>query len=208
MVQHHADLACMWFGGCQELTKRCACTFRPLMMDVCKPSSRAWLNRRTQRARTKLFICIVLCAQLTRAHRSRKDSLTDQEAGSLVKTHNWICWIIRQGIQRQNLLKPCQKCRVDGAQAPGLLQMWLDLVFFRTSATKVCERWAQKPASTTFSASRRNDQRAWPSGASEQARAVILARCVPSISIGRPERGASSRQAKPVVLSPSRQEAT
>jgi hypothetical protein len=48
--------------------------------------------------------------------------------------------------------------------------------FFSTTPTVSCEMLSQKPSSIALSANNRSVQRAWPWGAVEQAKAVILAR--------------------------------
>jgi len=53
-----------------------------------------------------------------------------------------------------------QKGRINLAQAPGLLQVRLEVVFLSTSRTKVYETSSQIPLSTALSASRRKLQRA------------------------------------------------
>ncbi len=55
-------------------------------------------------------------------------------------------------------------------------------------------------SSTALSANKRKDHRSYPLGASLQARAVILARWRPSISVGRPGLGLSCKTSKPVSL--------
>jgi hypothetical protein len=55
--------------------------------------------------------------------------------------------------------------------------------FFSTTPTVSCEMLSQKPSSIALSANNRSVQRAWPWGAVEQAKAVILARAVPSILV-------------------------
>src|SRR5919202_4379858 len=146
----------------------------------------------------------MVLAHLTRLHWDRGEGLTDQEAGPFVEADDRVGGVIRQRIERQNLLHAGETERVQGAKAPHRGQMRLQFVCFRISATEVCEMVSQKPASTAFSASRRTVQRSWPVGAALHARAVIWARCVPSIAMGRPERGASWRQAKPAAWYVSR----
>ena len=58
--------------------------------------------------------------------------------------------------------------------------MRLQLVFFRVLWTVICETSGAMPSSTTFSAKSRTVQRAYPSGAAEQAKVVNRAANDPS----------------------------
>ena len=77
--------------------------------------------------------------------------------------------------------------------APHLLQMWLQFVFFRNLRTPACEMVSTNSSSTALSASRRSVQRFRPSGGSEQARAVMWAAVRPASLRGFPDRGFSSK---------------
>src|SRR5262245_51663693 len=100
VIQHQPDLARMRISCRQCLTKLRELTLGASLLNLRKPSSTEWLNCRKQRTRAKLFVLIMLFGNLAFAHRSRQQGITNQEARALVKTHDRIGWIIRQGIER------------------------------------------------------------------------------------------------------------
>jgi hypothetical protein len=128
-------------------------------MDLAEAPPGQRLNGGQQGAGAALLIGVVLFAHLARSHRHRQQRLTDQKTGPFIKANHRILRVVGQGIQGQNVLHACKKERIEGANAPGLRQMRFQLVFFRMVPTVVCERASQKPASTTFSASKRKVQR-------------------------------------------------
>ena len=101
----------------------------------------------------------MLFALLAGRKRDWEKRVANQETRSFVKTDHWIGRVIGQGINGEQVLHARQEGRIERAKAPGLLQMRFQVVFFNRFPTKVCEIVAQKPASTTFSASRRRVQR-------------------------------------------------
>src|SRR6266487_3938090 len=199
IVLHQSDLARLRIPPGERLTKQRILALAALPMYLPQASSGQWLNRCEQRAGAQLFIFVMLFARLPWLHRYRHERVADQETRSFVKTDHRIGRVVGQGIQCENGLHPGQERGIEFSKAPGLHEMRFQVGFFNRLPTIVWEMVGQKPASTTLSASSRSVQRSWPSGASEQASAVILARCVPSMTIGRPDRGASCRQARPVA---------
>src|SRR5205085_5081488 len=145
-------------------------------------------NRHQQRARAVLFIGVMLAGGLPGFHRKPGHRVADQETGALVKANQRIALVYLQAVEVENLLHAGDESRVHNANAPGLIQVRSEFVFFSIFLAAVCDKRWQWPSSTALSASRRSVQRARPAGGVEQARAVTLARCLPSISIGRRER--------------------
>jgi hypothetical protein len=79
----------------------------------------------------------VLLGNLAFAHRAWQQRIANQETGSFIEAHDRIGRIVGLGIQPQDVFKLRQKGSSDCANAPGLLQMGLEFVFFSTSRTKV-----------------------------------------------------------------------
>jgi len=176
IVLYQSDLDRVWILGGKCLAKQRVRSFGALWVYLRQALASQRFDCRQQRTRAKLFILVVLFSWLAWLHRCRNEGVADQKAGPFVIADYRIVRVIRQRIECQNALHLGQKGRSEGAKAPGLLYMWLQLVFFRIVPTIVCEIVSQKPASTTFSARRRKVQRSWPSGASLHANAVTLAR--------------------------------
>ena len=128
-------------------------------------------------------------AYLSRLQCQRLDFFADQKARTLIIANDGIQRIVGLGVEFQNLLHACQKATVQRSNTPGAFEVWLQFVFLSTCPTSVWEICSQYSSSTALSASSRKLHWAYPSGGVLQASAVILARCAPSISMGRPERG-------------------
>jgi hypothetical protein len=67
----------------------------------------------------------VLLGDLAFAHGSWLQRVTNQKAGTLIKTHHRIGLVIGQGGACQDLLKAGKKGRINRADAPGLAPMGL-----------------------------------------------------------------------------------
>src|SRR4051794_14050389 len=94
-------------------------------------------------------------------------------------------------IELQHLLHASQKLGRDLSDAPLQAQMGLQDVFFRMPWMVVWLISSIQASSTTLSANKRSVQRACPSGAVLQARAVIWARRPPSTRVGAALRALS-----------------
>src|SRR5262249_1094019 len=164
------------------------------------------LDRGQQRTGAVLLIRVMLLRHFAGGHRQGGDQIPDQEARPLVKANDGVLRVVGFGVERQHGLHPGQKQRIDLRDTPGALQVRLEFVFLSTVATWVPEMCSQYFNSTAFSASRSSFHRACPSGAGVQQSAVILGRVSPSISMGRPERGASYKHPNFCVSYLSRQD--
>jgi len=173
-----------------------------------EPLPRERFERSSPRARTVLFIGIMLFAHLTAWQRPWRDPLADQTTWTLSETTKRVERVSGWRIQPSDWLPSRQELRVERPDPPGPFELGLQFVFVRTFPTCGGESLSQKPASTTWSANQRRLPRAGPSGASLQAKAVIWARGSPSLSIGRPGRGASSKPWSPCGQELSRQDHT
>src|SRR5258705_12380049 len=116
-------------------------------------------------------------------HVQSFDHLRNQKAGAFVEADHRILRVKRLRIEIKNIFHARDKTGVHFSYTPGLLQMWLQFVFFRTCRTLVCDRFSQIPSSTALSASSRSVHLACPSGGVEHASAVIFARLLPSMLI-------------------------
>src|SRR5690606_2444147 len=139
----------------------------------------------------------MLFTNLTGLHGYRFDSVTDKKTRPFVKADDGTLRIVRLGIQPENPFHCGQKSGSHFADYPLLFQVGLEFVFLRMRPISVWEMVSMYSSSTTFSAKRRRLHWLCPSGASLQAKAVIWARVIPSISWGRPERGLSVKNSSP-----------
>ncbi len=142
-----------------------------------------------------LRILIMLFEDIAGFHGERRDGVADQETWALIETNDGVTSIYRQGVEPQEAFHLRDKSGIDLADTPRLFEVRLQLVFLSISLTALCETESHNCNSTTLSANRRRLHRAYHSGGVEHARAVILARCVPSILTGRPERALSKSAA-------------
>src|SRR5215218_10321855 len=101
----------------------------------------------------------MLLAHLACLHWHRHQPVTNQETGAFIEADHRILWVVGKRVEGEKLLHASEKVSVELANAPGLGEMRFQFVFFRMEPTVVCDIASQKPASTTFSASRRRVQR-------------------------------------------------
>src|SRR5260370_10985 len=109
-------------------------------------------------------------------------------------------FVQRLRIQLQHVFHAGDEVAAHLRDAPRLLLPRLERVFFSSRRTVDSEIDSTISISTARFASKRADHWAQPSGASEQARATIIACCLPSNLAGAPLRGFSVR----ALSSPSR----
>jgi len=160
VVEHQPDLGRIRVHRRKPLTKLAELALGSSLMHLSEPASCQRLDRRQQHTRAQFLILVVLLSNLAFAHGAWQQGITNQETRSLIEADHWRARIVGLGIQPQDMFKLCQKRGINLAQAPGLFQIGLEFVFFKTSRTKVYETSSQMPLSTAFSASRRRLQRA------------------------------------------------
>jgi hypothetical protein len=156
-----------------------------------QPRAGQRLKRDLERSRATACIFVVHPRWLVRLHGQRGHDIAQQLDRQLIEPDDWTLDSVRQAVQVQDSFHPREIVARDSANTPLAFLVWLQRVFFRIWRTVVWLMSSTKPSSTTLSASRRKLQRACPVGAAEQANAVILARAVPSMVGGLPERGLS-----------------
>lgn len=176
VVLHDANLLGLRIGRRQFPHKLGVVEFRPSVRDASQALARLWLNGHQQSARAVLFIGVMLPGRLASFHLQPGNAVADQKTRALVKANQRVALVYWQAVEVENLLHAGNESRVHNANAPGLVQMRSEFVFFRIFLAAVCDKRFKWPSSTALSASRRKVQRARPSGGVEQARAVILAR--------------------------------
>ncbi len=176
IVLHQPDFDGLRKCACQSLTKQRVFLFSSLGMHLCQAKTGQRFNGCQQRTRTMFFVSIVFFAHLPRLHDSRRNVITNQKARTFIKADQRVLWIVCQSVEIQKLLHACQKTAIQLAKTPGPFQVRFQFVFLRISFTSVCEMCSQYASSTALSAKSRKLQRAYPSGGSLQAKAVILAR--------------------------------
>src|SRR5688572_655349 len=111
----------------------------------------------------------------------------------LVKAYLGALGVVRLLIQVQHFLHGGHELRAYRWNAPLLFLPRPQFCFFKTWRTVSGEIESAKPNSTTFPASRRKVQRAWPWGGSLQATAMRWACCLPLSLMPFPGRGRSLR---------------
>jgi len=176
IVLYRSDLDRGWIRGGTCVAKQRVLSVGALWGYLRQALARQRFDCRQPRTRATLVLRVVLCSWRAWLHRCRNAGGADQKAGPFVIADYRIVRVIRPRIEGQNALHLGQQGRREGAKAPGLLDMGLQLVVWRIVPTIVGAIVSQQPASTTFSARRRKLQRSWPSGASLHANAVTLAR--------------------------------
>ena len=130
-------------------------------------------------------IFIVYPFGLSRPSRNRCAHFSDQLLIGFVHTHDGIVCVIRQMINTENVLHCCYK---------GRILLWWDFpifaavrfkfAFFKIRCAVMWETEGAKLSSTALLARSLTVHRAWPSGASEQAKAVKRASNSPSKTTG------------------------
>src|ERR1700722_6923286 len=160
------------------------------------------------------LVLVVVPDRLPRLGRDRLARLDDQLFRSFVQTNEGAVEITRLLVGFQHVFHRRDKGRVGvGWNDPLPIAMGLESVFFKVRPIVLSLAFSTMFNSTTFSSSNRRLQRAKPSGAGEQARAISLASVAPSKIRGRAEFGlylrtsvaskpssTSCRRALPTVL--------
>jgi hypothetical protein len=82
----------------------------------------------------------MLASGLASFHRKPGHRVADQETGALVKANQRITLIYRQAVEVENLLHAGDESRVHMANAPGLVQMRSEFVFFSICLAVVCDK--------------------------------------------------------------------
>src|SRR5580658_5738147 len=136
------------------------------------------------------LVLVVVPDRLPRLGRDRLARLDDQLCRSFVQTNEGTIEITRLLVGFQHVFHRRDKGRVGvGWNHPLPIAMGLESVFFKVRPIVLSLAFSTMFNSTTFSSSNRRLQRAKPSGAGEQARAISLASVAPSKIRGRAEFG-------------------
>ena len=85
----------------------------------------------------------MLFAHLAILQRQRLNFVADQKARPFIKANHRVEWIIGLCIQPQDALHLRNELRIDLPDTPGLLEMWLQLVFFSMLPTWLFEMLSQ-----------------------------------------------------------------
>jgi hypothetical protein len=134
--------------------------------------------------RMDALVLIVVARRLAGPNPERRARLGDALLGGLVAAHERPGRIVRAGVDLEHVLHRGDKARVGlGWNDPVFVQMRLQIVFFSARPTVLKCAAGTILRSTTYSASRRIVQRAYPSGGGEQASAINWA-CVSPSKIG------------------------
>jgi hypothetical protein len=160
IIQDKTDLDRITIRRRKLLTKARELALGASLIDLPDSPSRERFYGSEQDTRAQFLVFIVLLGDLAFAHRAWQQRIANQETGSFIEAHQRIGRVVGLGIQPQNMFKLRQKGRINLAQAPGLLQVRLELVFLSTSRTKVYETSSQMPLSTALSARSHKLQRA------------------------------------------------
>src|SRR3989304_5701593 len=125
-------------------------------------------------------------------HRQGQPGFAHHLIGHLVKTDHWKGWLIRLGVQIQDIFHSPDKFGTnDGRDTPFLTLPGFEIVFFSTSRTASYERLSSRVSATRRSASSCNVQRTRPSGGWLWAKVVKIVLTLSSILGSRPARGSS-----------------
>src|ERR1700691_955403 len=134
------------------------------------------------------LVLVIVPDRLSRLGRDWLARLDDQLFGSLVQTNQGTIGITRLLVGFQHVFHRRDEGRVGvGWNHPLPIAVRLESVFFRVRPIVLSLAFSTMSSSTTFSSSNRRLQRAKPSGAGEQARAISLASVAPSKIRGRAE---------------------
>src|SRR5277367_6430355 len=136
------------------------------------------------------LVLVIVPDRLSWLGRDRLARLDDQLFGSLVQTNQGTIGIMRLLVGFQHVFHRRDEGRVGvGWNHPLPIAVRLESVFFRGRPIVLSLAFSTMFNSTTFSSSRRRLQRANPSGAGEQVRAISFASAAPSKIRGRAEFG-------------------
>src|SRR5207248_5570120 len=127
-------------------------------------------------------VLVVVPGRATRADRQRRADLADQLLRPLVDAHHRPVLAVRPVVHLQHVLHPGHELtrRAARGQAPLLLQVRLDDVFFIARRTVSVETDSTTSSSTSLSASIFSVHAFRSSGGFEQATAISLASAAPS----------------------------
>src|SRR6185437_541398 len=122
--------------------------------------------------------------------RDRRARLNDQLFRGFIQTHQRTIGITRLLVGLQHVFHRRDEAGAGvGRDHPLPVAMRFERVFFSVRPIVLSLTFPTMPNSTTVSSSRRRLQRANPSGAGEQARAISFASAAPSKIRGRAELG-------------------
>ena len=143
------------------------------------------------------LVFVVVTSGSSGLGRDRGARLGDQLLGGLVQTHERTIGITRPLVGFQHVFHGGDEARIGfGRDHPLPLAVRFKDVFL-TSADRIVARLLDDVQFDDFSSSRRRVQRANPSGAGEQARAISFASAAPSNIRGRAELGLNFGSASP-----------
>src|SRR6185295_17146548 len=127
------------------------------------------------------LIFVIDARRLTAFHRHGRSCFSDQLFRGLVQTDQWLVWIARPRIDRQNVFHRRHERRVGRRwNDPLFSQVRFENVFFSVRPIVLSLARLTMPSSTTFSSRRRRDHFACPAGGLEQARVISRASFSPS----------------------------
>src|SRR5208337_4273520 len=136
------------------------------------------------------FVLVIVPDRLPRLGRDRLARLYDQLFRRFIETNQGPLGITRLLVGFQHVFHRCDEGGVGvGWNHPLPIAVRLESVFFRVRPIVLSLAFSTMFSSTTFSSSSRRLQRAKPSGAGEQAKAINLASAAPSKIRGRAEFG-------------------
>jgi len=195
IVLHFNDDFCLWPVINNLLLKPTIIGFRSSWINFDQTLARQRLESDKDRCDTAAFIFVIKLFDRSRLHLDRRNFFAEHLKRQFVQANDRTFLIVWQSVKHQQIFHSRQIFARNLTDAPHLLQMRLERVFFSISPTVLCEILSTKPCSTDLSASSRRVQRACPAGASEQARAVIRAFSCPVRRGGLPDRGLSFKLA-------------
>ena len=136
------------------------------------------------------LVFVVVTSGSSGLGRDRRARLGDQLLGGLVQTHERTIGISRPLVGVQHVFHGGDEARIGfGRDHPLPPAVRFKSVFFNVRPIVLSLAFPTMFNSTTFSSRRRRLQRANPSGAGEQARAISFASAAPSNIRGRAELG-------------------
>ena len=155
------------------------------------PPTRQWLAEQEDVACPVALVLIVETLRPPRFGWYWRPLLPDQLFAGFIKADRRALGVIGLLIQVQHIFHTGDKVGTYLRDAPLLFLPGLEFVFLSVRRTLSYDMESANPNSTTLSASKRNVQRAWPSGGSLHATAMRWASSLPSSLLQCPGRGRS-----------------